>query len=217
MRVRLLVTTAVLAVLVAGIVVYVGQFLQHNPPPISAKRNANGSVSLTIQTVASYGHHPFPDWVSYLAKDSDGKWEHTTIWKLPAHTVVHVTILQYDGDSGLRNPFLGQVRGTIGGVAKINGTTIHVLNPNLLAHSWTVPDLNISVPLKGVADNAPNQCAVAPCTLAEAHNTIQFSFKTPGPGNYRWQCFVPCAAGFLYGFGGPMQTIGYMDGMLEVS
>jgi hypothetical protein len=27
---------------------------------------------------------------------------------------------------------------------------------------------------------------------------------------------VPCAAGFLAGFGGPMQTIGYMDGFLEV-
>ena len=36
------------------------------------------------------------------------------------------------------------------------------------------------------------------------------------PGHYRWQCFVPCAAGFIYGFGGPMQTIGYMDGFLNV-
>jgi len=33
---------------------------------------------------------------------------------------------------------------------------------------------------------------------------------------YRWQCFVPCGLGFLYGNGGPMQTIGFMDGFLEV-
>jgi hypothetical protein len=27
---------------------------------------------------------------------------------------------------------------------------------------------------------------------------------------------VPCALGYLYGNGGPMQTIGYMDGFMQV-
>jgi hypothetical protein len=27
---------------------------------------------------------------------------------------------------------------------------------------------------------------------------------------------VPCAAGFITGGGGPMQTLGYMDGFLDV-
>jgi hypothetical protein len=27
---------------------------------------------------------------------------------------------------------------------------------------------------------------------------------------------VPCAAGFIAGFGGPMQSFGYMDGYLDV-
>ena len=74
----------------------------------------------------------------------------------------------------------------------------------------------VTVPLEGVADNAPHQCSVAPCPLSKAHTTITFSFHTPGPGMYRWQCFVPCAAGFLFGNGGPMQTVGYMDGFLLV-
>jgi hypothetical protein len=52
--------------------------------------------------------------------------------------------------------------------------------------------------------------------MSNAHRTIEFTFRTGKPGHYRWQCFVPCAAGFLYGFGGPMQTIGYMDGYLDV-
>ena len=47
--------------------------------------------------------------------------------------------------------------------------------------------------------------------------TITFTFKTHGPGHYRWQCFVPCAAGYQNGFGGPMQTVGWMDGYLNVS
>ena len=45
---------------------------------------------------------------------------------------------------------------------------------------------------------------------------MKFSFMTPGPGQYPWQCFVPCGLGFLYGNGGPMQTVGYMDGFLKV-
>ena len=58
--------------------------------------------------------------------------------------------------------------------------------------------------------------AVAPCPLSTDHETVTFTFRTPGKGLYRWQCFVPCAAGFVYGFGGPMQTVGYMDGYVNV-
>jgi hypothetical protein len=206
---------AAAAVLVALVLLYVTLFLTSAPPAISAA-TASGATTLTLQTVPSYGHHPFPDWVSYLAKNARGRWVHTTIFKLPAHTLVHVTIYQYDGASGLRNPFLAQVSGTTGTVEVINGTAHRVVNPNVIAHTFTVPDIDVNVPLPGVNPNAKNQCSVAPCSLAEAHNTITFSFMTPGPGTYRWQCFVPCAFGFLYGNGGPMQTIGYMDGELEV-
>ena len=92
-----------------------------------------------------------------------------------------------------------------------------MLDPDLAAHTFTIPDIDLSVPLPGVADNAKNQCASAPCTLAQAHTTITFSFRAPGPGTYRWQCFVPCGLATLFGNGGPMQTIGYMDGLLEVT
>ena len=71
--------------------------------------------------------------------------------------------------------------------------------------------------LPGVADDAPNQCSVTPCALSMAHTTITFTVRTGKPGHYRWQCFVPCAAGFPNGFGGPMQTVGWMDGYLNVA
>jgi hypothetical protein len=217
MRVRILAVASLLAALIALVVVYFVYFLESGPSPISAKANSDGSVNLTLQTVPSYGLHPFPDWVSYLAKNPQGKWIHTTLYKVPAHTLVRVTIYQYDTPTGLRNNFLAQIRGTIGGVEYLNGKPMSIVPPSAPAHTFTVPDLDISVPLPGVNPNAKNQCSVAPCTLAEAHNTITFSFRSPGPGTYRWQCFVPCAAGFLYGFGGPMQTIGYMDGLIEVA
>jgi hypothetical protein len=213
---RALVTSAVGLVLVALVLLYLFDFLFATPPALSAVTK-DGAAYLTLQTVPSYGHAPDPDWVSYLGQDASGNWQHTTIYKVPAHTLVHVTLYQYDSATGLRNPFLAQVRGTVGGVAQMNGKTYGVLDPNDASHTFTVPDLGISVPLPGISSSAKNPCSVAPCSLAESHNTISFTFMSPGPGKYRWQCFVPCAAGFLFGNGGPMQTIGWMSGYIEVT
>ena len=215
MRGRIAGIGGVLAVLIVLVVLYFGDFLTNAPPALSAPVQ-NGSARLTLQTVASFGHSPAPDWVSYLAQDSGGHWHHTTIYKLPAHTLVTVTIYQFDTATGLRNPFLAQVRGTQSGVATFDGKTEPVINADDASHTFTVPDLGISVPLPGVADDAKNQCSAAPCTPDQAHTTITFSFMTPGPGTYRWQCFVPCALKTYFGNGGPMQTIGWMSGELEV-
>ena len=76
-----------------------------------------------------FGHAPHPDWVSYLVKNEQGQWVHSTIWKVPANSLVRVTVLQYDGDSGLRNPFLGQPRGIIGGTMIVNGKPLQRAEP----------------------------------------------------------------------------------------
>jgi hypothetical protein len=203
--------------LIASVVVYFIFFLESGPSAIAATPASDGAVRLTLQTVPTYGHHPFPDWVSYLAKDPEGRWQHTTIFKVPAHALVEVTIYQYDSASGLRNNFLAGVSGTTGGVEIVNGKPMNSINPDDAAHTFTIPDLGVNAPLPGISSSAKNPCSVAPCSLAESHNTITFSFRTPGPGSYRWQCFVPCGAGSLFGNGGPMQTVGYMSGLIEVS
>jgi len=47
---------------------------------------------------------------------------------------------------------------------------------------------------------------------------MKFSFVAPKtPGAYFWQCRVPCGGGFVTGFGGPMQTFGFMTGEMEVA
>jgi hypothetical protein len=179
---------------------------------------ASRTANLTLETVAAVGprYSPeHPDWVSYLVQ-SHGHWVHSTIFTLPAHALVHVTIYQFDGDSGLRNPFLAEVEGTVGGVMTIDGKPVRTIDPDDASHTFVVPQLGVFVPLEGVGQNAKNQCGYAPCLLSEAHHTITFSFRTGAKGRYRWQCFVPCAAGTLFDFGGPMQTLGYMDGFLDV-
>jgi hypothetical protein len=208
---------AVTVVALAIVAVYISTFLLAGPGTVAAATTPGAAppANPTLQTVASMGQGPHPDWVSYFVKDASGEWKHSTVFELPAHATVHVTIENYDGASGLRNPFFGLARGIIGPM-QVDGKPLGVLDPSLASHTFAIPDLGLTVPLKGVPDEAENQCSVAPCATSFAHETITFTFRTGAPGVHRWQCFVPCAAGWQYGFGGPMQTFGYMDGLVKV-
>ena len=211
----------IVVVLAVGalIALYVADWATSFPKEIAASTapaNSEGA-NLTLETVAAVGpkYSPrHPDWVSYLVR-RNGKWVHSTDYTVPAHSVVHVTIYQFDGASGLRNPFLAQVQGTVGGTATVDGKAVSSIDPEEASHTFVVPELGVFVPLPGVPEEAKNQCEFAPCEGA-THRTVTFSFRTGNKGRFRWQCFVPCAAGWLDGNGGPMQTLGYMDGFIDV-
>ena len=214
-----LATTLVLLVLVIGGVVFAIFNLTSEPTTVDYTTASLGQpVNVTLQTVGAYGHGVHPTWVSYMTLSQQGQWEHTTLWQVPAHTRVNVTIYQYDSGSPLRNQQIGQVEGTIGDDAILNGKSFTVINSNAgdgFGHTFSIPTLGINVPLLALNGNL-NLCGAAPCTFVSPHNVIRFSFISPGPGTYPWQCFVPCGLGFLYGNGGPMQTMGYMDGFMKV-
>ena len=214
---KALVVAAGVLVVAVLIGVYIG-FLTNGPTPYDVPAAANAaSVDLTLQTVAAVGPQlsPNENWVSYLVREN-GVWKRSTVWTLPANTLVHVTLYNFDGKSGLRNPFLAQARGLVGGTFGLNGKPTSVIDPDDASHTFAIPQLGVIVPIQGVDDDAPKQCDFAPCQLNNAHETVTFTFRTGKKGHYRWQCFVPCAAGFVYGFGGPMQTVGYMDGYVDV-
>jgi uncharacterized protein YaiE (UPF0345 family) len=172
------------------------------------------TTKLHLETVAAVGqalewprpNDPHADWVGYLP---------TTTWIVPANSTIQVQIDQEDGASGLRNPFWGKVFGTEGGNMHVTffddkgnpqESDMTSIDPTQAAHTFAIPDLGVFVPLLAVNPNAP----------ANSTNVITFSFKTKGPGRYRWQCFVPCGAKTIFGNGGPMQTIGYMGGTVIV-
>jgi hypothetical protein len=216
-QMRAILGVAVAALATCGAIAAYVVFLTRSPETVAAPARAGRPVELTLQTVGALGpRYAHPDWVSYLVQNEDGEWVHSTHLKVPANSLVRVTINQYDTATGLRNPFFARPQGVEGGVMHLDGKPVDVIDPNLTSHTFAIPQLGVFVPLPGVADNAPNQCGAAPCTLAQAHRTITFTFRTGKPGRYRWQCFVPCAAGFVLGFGGPMQSFGYMDGYLDV-
>jgi hypothetical protein len=178
------------------------------------------TVHLVAQTDGAVGTGAHPTWVSYQVKTPQTKkWVHTTLWQLPEHTRIDVTIYQFDSGSPLRNQQWGRVTGTTGGSATLDGRTFRVLNTykTTVGHTFTVPELGINVPLRGNTATKKTFCTSGPCNPStQEHHTITFSFTTPGPGNYHFQCFIPCGAGHYAGNGGPMQTLGYMGGFLEV-
>jgi hypothetical protein len=209
-----LVATALACVLIG---LYIGLYLTAQPGTAVASTSATGTQLYLATVPAAALNDPHPTWVSYYVVNSkDQNWQHKTTWVVPANSLIHVTLYQYDGDSGLRNPFLSQSTGTVGGDFTLNGKATRAINPNDASHLFAIPALGVSVPLEGVPDSAKNPCGNAPCTLSQDHETISFTFRTGRKGVYRWQCFVPCAAGYIDGFGGPMQTVGYMDGYLKV-
>jgi hypothetical protein len=218
---KLLAVTAALAAVVVLIGLYIQLWAKDWPQPYTAAAapaNSSGA-NLTLETVAAVGKKlspDHPDWVSYLVR-RNGRWVRSTIFKVPANSEVHVTIYQFDSPTGLRNAFLSQIEGTVGGTAKLDGKTFHSLPAEEASHTFAIPELGVFVPLAGVPEESKNECEEGPCPVTDAHRTITFSFRTGKPGRYRWQCFVPCAAGWLLGNGGPMQTLGYMDGFIDVA
>jgi hypothetical protein len=208
---------AFLAVVAGGSFLVVHYLL--GGPPVEDFTAASGQVNITLQEDPQNSITSRPDWVSYFIKSpATGKWVHTTLFKVPAGARVNVTILGYDGCTPLRNPLWGKVTGTIGNVEYIDGKRTSVLDSYAacdVGHTFSIPGIGLNVPMDTPSVTA-SLCADSPCTSGPK-KVMKFSFMAPkATGNYFWHCRVPCGGGFLDGFGGPMQTIGYMTGNMEV-
>ena len=123
------------AIVCVAIGLYVGLYLT-NVPGSAAATNTSSGVSLYLgTTAASELSDPHPSWVSYYVVDAkDQNWRHETTFILPAHTLVHVTVYQFDGQSGLRNPFISQATGIVGGTFTLNGKPTKTIDPEAASH-----------------------------------------------------------------------------------
>ena len=124
---------------------------------------------------------------------------------VPANSLVTITLRDFDlGDTPLPqgSPFT-TVQGMVNGLAMADGKPYASLAPEKVAHTFTIPQLHINVPLPGDAPKGASS------------DTITFTFHTGKAGTYTFQCFDPCGTGSS-GFEGPMVTKGYMLGTLTV-
>jgi hypothetical protein len=203
--------------------------------PVVHYTGSNGQVNVTLQEDPQNNSASKPDWVSYYVQDPSSKqWIHTTLFSVPANTKVNMTIYGYDGCTPLRNNFWSQVEGTIGGTVTVSQFDQHgkeyVSNETTSAinswancnvgHTFAIPSLGVFVPVASpnAQLSANNLCSSSPCTTSGNPYSLEtFSFMTPAKGGiFRWQCLIPCGGGYVDGNGGPMQTLGYMMGEMDV-
>jgi hypothetical protein len=151
-----------------------------------------------------------PDWVSYGP---------TTNLSVPAHSLVTITIKQYDTGGTITNPYFAEVHGTVDGTETVDGKTVSRVSPDAIGHTFTIhalptnqDPLFVSVPLPSL----PDEAKPAPGSDYPAPHVVTFSFVTGGPGEYVWNCEYPCGDGTYAKFGGPMSTRGYMSGTFTV-
>ena len=228
---------AVLAVVGLGIFVavyYIGSATTQLP--IVHYTASNGQTNVVLQEDPQNDSATRPDWVTYYTQDPASKqWLHTTLFSVPANTKVNVTIYGYDGCTPLRNNFWSVVQGTIGNTVTVqqfskNNTPLGSAQSTSVINSWSdcnvghtfaIPGMNIYVPVASpnALNSANNLCSSSPCTPTSggAYALETFSFMSPShTGTYRWQCLIPCGGGYIDGNSGPMQTLGWMMGEMDV-
>lgn len=130
---------------------------------------------------------------------------------VPAKTLIQLTIISYDTPTPGNTDDMGVVNGTVGrNVFLINGTTAsmgampQVWGQNvtsvpgaMLAHTITISQLGINIPVVG------------------GDTEIAYLYF-PKPGTYTWICETPCGFG-PDGSEGAMSTAGWMTGQFVVS
>jgi hypothetical protein len=211
-----------------------------------ATRTGPNSATLELATYPD-SHVCHPDapaeqaiWVTYCSGDNGL----ATKLEVPPNSVITVVLKQYDSGTTLINDYFGQVRGTMGGVAMLDGkpfsniSDVSAISKTTPGHTFSsdpghtftiqsVPNeyrypIFVSVPLIGVNSSAPANVNVAG-NMYSTPNIISFQFRTGPAGiTYLWHCYDPCgdtqyARKPPFGFSGPMWTLGYMSGTVSVT
>lgn len=199
--------------------------LGYEPEVLRATKTGPNSATLTLATYPdSHVCHadagePKVDWVTYCP---------STTLEVPPNSVITVVISNYDSSTSLINDYFSIVHGTLDGTMTVNGKTMTHISPDAPGHTFTLQSppnapypLFVSVPLMGVANNAPAAVTINGNQYPKP-NVISFQFRTGPEGSYIWHCYDPCgdtvyARNAPYGFGGPMSTTGYMAGTMTVT
>ncbi|WP_051351291.1 hypothetical protein [Sulfobacillus thermosulfidooxidans] len=124
-------------------------------------------------------------------------------WSAPQNSVVKLTIISHDsGASPLMMTQNDQVRGTVGGIERIDGKKVTQIANNEISHTFTIPALGINLPIP----------------VAPPGKTVTVTAEIPfhQAGSYLWQCMAPCATSPM-GMGGAMVTPGYMRGTITIT
>jgi hypothetical protein len=120
---------------------------------------------------------------------------------LPAHTTVTLVISNYD-DAVTKLPSSSPYFKPTGGTETVNGQPVTELTNKNIAHTITLADLGINIPIPIADESGPA--------------VVEFTFTTGDAGTYQWRCMTPCGGGSK-GMDGSMATDGWMRGSFVVA
>ena len=184
MRGRLLGVIATFGVLVAVIVVYFIFILEEAPPGVAATVHGT-TAQLTLQTDGAYGHAPVPGLGQLpgagLAAATGSTRRSSRCPRTRSSRSRSTSTTPRPGCATRSSP---RCAARSAASAEINGTaderTSTRTSPRTRSRSRTSDS---TCRCRASTSNAKNQCSVAPCTLAEAHNTITFTLHDAGAGH----------------------------------
>jgi heme/copper-type cytochrome/quinol oxidase subunit 2 len=195
----------ILAILVAVNSLYVG--IHYSSPANPAAPQQTGPFKLTLMEVMDTAWNSSMAQPQFSVAGPNGLQPAVNI-RLPAHTLIQLTIISYDTPTPNSTDFEGKVSGTVGGtVYLINGTSAmgtDVSQPwgqnvtsvpgAMLAHTFSIPQLGINIPVVG------------------GDTTIAYLYFNQA-GTFQWVCLTPCGFGPT-GMNGAMSTPGWMEGQV---
>ena len=163
--------------------------------------------SLTMVETMNVWNQTAPAQPSFYVLGTSGLTSSASI-NLPLHRTIQLTIVSYDTPTPGSTNDMGMVTGTVGGsVNLMNGTIATMGNMEwrqnvtsvpgaALAHTFTIPQLNINIPVVG-------------------GSTVIAYLYFDKAGTYTWICLTPCGFG-AKGDQGAMSTSGWMAGQITV-
>lgn len=187
-----------------GIALAYGGGIFTNKSPASS---SSSTYNLTlVETMNVNSSTPQP---KFFVLGSNGLESSADHLSLPAHRLIQLTIMSYDTPTPSSSDPQGKVTGTVGGnVYFINGTIASVGNMawgmnvtsvpgSVLAHTFTIPQLGINLPVVG-------------------GSTVIAYVYLDKTGTFTWICLTPCGMGMM-GDRGAMSQPGWMEGQVTVS
>ena len=200
----------ILAALVAVNSVYMGtHYSTPAPNTVTQQTQQTGPFRLTLMEIMDTGWNSTMAQPQFSVAGPNGLQPAVNI-RLPAHTLIQLTIISYDTPTPNSTDFQGKVSGTIGGtVFLINGTSamgtdvsqhwgqnVTSVPGAMLAHTFTMQQLGINIPVVG------GDTEIAYLDLNQT-------------GTFQWTCLTPCGFG-PSGAEGAMSTPGWMEGQITI-
>jgi hypothetical protein len=168
--------------------------------------SATADVAMTLQVDADEGPAGWftgkEDWPRYAPGDGTNISDsYNGAINLPANTTVTLTISSHD-DGVTALPDNSPYNKVAGGTMTVDGKPVTNVSNKDIAHTITVPDLGINIPI--------------PASPEGGTVTVKFTFTTGAAGTYQWRCMTPCGGG-KDGMAGAMAKDGWMRGNFVVA